>query len=154
MRGTRKFQKHPTPKFQNVNTPRTNPGESAKLVRIRRRDRATTHIPHSLRRHHDRRSFEVESTYFSICKHNRSCCSNSSPQLASDMTDGGTSRREMNGDYLETLIRFRRAVIKTFNPSAFGAKMQNSSVTIIGRTRANSANHGLRRCPWQLYRQS
>ena len=154
MRGTREFQniQHPNSKTSTRRAQiQVNPHNWSE---IRRRDRATTHIQHSLCRHHDRRSFEVESTYFSICKHNTSCFSNYSPQLASDMMDGGTSPREMNGDYLETLIRFRRAVIKAFNPSVFGAKMQNSSVTINGRARANLANHGLRRCPWQLYRRS
>ena len=64
------------------------------------------HRSHSLITTHQR-SFEAESAYFSIWKHNTRCCSNHSPQPTSDIIDGGISPRESSivlktsGDHLK-----------------------------------------------------
>ena len=102
--GTREFQNATNHKKTQVNR-RHNRSE------IRRRATTLFHTPHSLILYVwtplTGVSTRVSRRIFQSAKHNRSCCSHISPQLPSDITNGGTSPWERwsvlgtNGDHLE-----------------------------------------------------
>ena len=146
-----------TRKFQNCNTRHINPGESAQQVRLY--GDVLRYFIHRTHCDHYSPAFlwGCQSAYISMCKHNRSGCSNTSPQPPSHITNGRTfswetsSVLKTNDDHLESINSLHEIRQSKHSTRRFWYKNANVPVTFTVRARANLTNHGLRRCPWHAH---